>query len=82
MARRDDLAKLRGRAAERGYTLERAIRRNCWRLVNAKGETVVNPRNGSTAFSVVDAMGFLRNGQFAKSLGGGRYFAGGPSRER
>lgn len=59
MPRRDDLAKLRGLAGEAGYTVERAIRRNCWRLVDAKGETVVNPRNGATAFSAVDAMAFL-----------------------
>ena len=57
--RRDDLAKLRGLAGERGFTIERAYRRNCWRLLDAAGKAITNPRDGSIAFTVEAAIAFL-----------------------
>lgn len=61
MARRDDLAKLRGLAGERGLSIEKAYRRNCWRLVDGTGKAITNPRDGSVAFTVAAATAFLED---------------------
>jgi hypothetical protein len=50
---------LRGLAAEKGYTVERGIRRNCWRLIDANGEAVIDPRSKSVAFTMIAAFAFL-----------------------
>jgi hypothetical protein len=59
MAFRDNLAKLRSLAGEKGYNLVRAPIRDCWFLVNdATGEMALSPK-GTTAFSVERAIKFL-----------------------
>jgi hypothetical protein len=60
---RTDEAKLRALAAEKGFTLERAFRRNHWHLKNAAGETITDPQTNSTAFSVAAATEYLRGGK-------------------
>jgi len=59
MAFRDQLAKLRGLANEKGFRLERAPPRDCWFLVHvATGELAISDR-GTSAFSVERAIKFL-----------------------
>jgi hypothetical protein len=59
MAFRDNLAKLRSLAGEKGYELEKAPIRDCWFLVNERtGKPAVSDK-GTTAFSVERAIKFL-----------------------
>lgn len=59
MASRDDIGRLRGLAGEMGYTVDPAIRRNHWRMTDARGVPVVDPKTGATAFTIEAAMRFL-----------------------
>jgi len=59
MPTRDYVALLRGLAAEKGYRVERAIRRNHWQLIDDDGDAATNPDNGSTAFTLSAALLFL-----------------------
>jgi hypothetical protein len=60
MAGRDDMAKLRGLAGEKGYRLERAPISETWFLIDEEtGERAMSER-GTTAFSVERAITFLR----------------------
>ena len=56
---RDDIAKLRGLCGEKGYTAERALMRNRWRLTEAKSGTAAVNEHGSTAFTIKAAIKFL-----------------------
>ena len=55
----NDPDKVRIMAGERGYTAERAHRRNHWRLIGPDGEPAVDRKTGSTAFAYRDAIAFL-----------------------
>ena len=56
---RNDIAKLRGLASEQGYTVERALVKNRWRLTHeTTGKAAVN-EHGSTAFTIRAAIKFL-----------------------
>lgn len=72
MAARDDLARLRGLAGDRGYTVERAVRRNHWRLTDESGLPVVDPKTGATAFTMAAAMRFLGGVKSAPPVQGRR----------
>lgn len=59
MAFRDQTAKLRGLAGEKGYALEKAPISGTWFLIDEKtGEKAMSER-GTTAFSVERAIKFL-----------------------
>ena len=72
MAFRDNLAKLRGLASERGYRLEKAPISGTWFLIDeVTGEKALSDR-GTTAFSAERAIKFLathERGWFEASLG-------------
>ena len=58
---RDDIARLRGLAGEKGFRIEKAIARGCFHLVDEKtGEVTIKP-NGSAAFTMAQAFKFLRS---------------------
>ena len=59
MPTRDYIATLRGLAAENGYRVERAIRRNHWQLIDDDGNAAINPDNRSTSFTLPAALQFL-----------------------
>ena len=66
---RDDDAKLRAQAAERGYRLEPLPIRRCWQLIDERtGEAARRP-DGATAFNVVQGLSFFRS---IKRPGGAR----------
>jgi hypothetical protein len=61
MAARDDLARLRALAAQKGYRLDRAITRGRWRLIDeVTGDTAAD-ETGSATFTVAEAIRFLRS---------------------
>ena len=67
MASREDIAALRALAAEKGYRLEPAIMGGCWRLMDdVTGKPATN-ENGSAAFTVAEAIHFLRSRSVAAS---------------
>lgn len=72
VARRDDIAKLRGLAGEVGYTVERAMRRSHWRLTDERGVPVVDPKTDATAFTSEAAMRFLGEVKSAPLVSGRR----------
>lgn len=59
MAFRDNLAKLRSLAGEKGFELEKAPIRDCWFLVDEKSGKPAISYKGTTAFSVDRAIKFL-----------------------
>jgi hypothetical protein len=60
MAFRDDMAKLRGLAGEKGFRLEKAPISETWFLIDEKtGDRAMSDR-GTTAFSVERAIAFLK----------------------
>jgi hypothetical protein len=60
MAFRDNLAKLRGLAGEKGYQLEKAPMSGSWFLIDeVTGEPAVSDK-GTTAFSAERAIAFLK----------------------
>ena len=57
---RDKETKLRGLCGEKGYTAERALMKNRWRLTEeTTGIAAVN-EHGSTAFTIPVAMKYLQ----------------------
>jgi len=52
-------AGLRSLAGSKGYTPERAMLRDHWRLRFRDGKLAMNPRTNATAFSISEAMAFL-----------------------
>ena len=67
MAFRDNLAKLRGLAGEKGYRLERAMMNNRWRLIDDTTERPAVNLHGSTAFTMGDAIKFLNSPEAARN---------------
>ena len=61
MAFQDNLAELRSIASEQGYTLERAMMKNRWRLTHDKTRQPAVNQHGSTAFTITDAIKFLNS---------------------
>jgi hypothetical protein len=53
-------ATLRTFAGQKGYEVERAQMKGCWRLKDAAGETARNPLTGSAAFTINEAIAFLK----------------------
>lgn len=51
-------AHLRSLAGRKGLSLERAMMRGCWRLLDARGVLLVGPACG-TAFTAFEARRFL-----------------------
>jgi hypothetical protein len=73
MAFRDNIAKLRGLAGEKGYRLEKAPIRDSWFLINeATGQLAVSDR-GTTAFSVERAIKFLSTDRSGTKSGAQRW---------
>jgi hypothetical protein len=60
MPRRDDLARLRGLAGEKGFRLEKAPPRDCWFLIDEKNGKLAASDRETTAFSVESGIRFLR----------------------
>ena len=60
MAFRDNLAKLRSLAGEKGYRLERGVVRDTWILTHEKTGKRAVSSSGKTAFSVEKAIAFLK----------------------
>ena len=52
---------LRVLAREKGFTAQRAIRPNLWRLVRADGTAAVDPVTHDTGFTYYDALEFLNS---------------------
>ena len=59
MAFRDNLAKLRGLAGEKGYRLEKAPISGTWFLIDEKTGWKAIGERGTTAFSIERALKFL-----------------------
>ena len=68
MPRRDDLARLRGLAGEKGFRVEKAPSRDCWFLIDEKSNELAVSDRGTTAFSAEKAIRF-QSRQKAKPRG-------------
>jgi hypothetical protein len=53
-------ATLRAFAGQKGYEVERARMRECWLLKETADKSVRNPLTGSVAFTIAEAMAFLK----------------------
>jgi hypothetical protein len=60
MARRDDMAKLRGLLGEKGYAAEALPGRGRMKLVRLDIGHAVKRSDGRTAFTVAEAIQYLR----------------------
>jgi hypothetical protein len=55
----NDPGYLRALAAQKGFTVERGLSKERWRLRDPKGQAIVGPR-GTPSFRITEAVKFLR----------------------
>jgi hypothetical protein len=55
-----DPEQLRTLARDKGYTAQRALRENLWRLTKADGTLALDPATQDTGFHYLDAIEFLK----------------------
>ena len=52
---------VRALAGQHGFTAEKALMKDCWRLIDDDGNRTKNPLTGSTAFTVTELVAFLQS---------------------